>query len=205
MHVYYTISYTGTPCYLAPEVEYTSKGLGGTYGLPADCWSLGAVLYVMLVARFPEFEQVPETGKIVLRLPPALWDNVSTNAKELIRSLMNSNPAARLTVAGALQHPWLGEYRVSTSELQHVALSCYTLGQGLQEEEDRLAREEMEQEQMMNIQQQQQQDTNTYTYTTYRNQQQGILYLYYTVHILYFIFCILLIFMLLLLYTTHIY
>ncbi|RYY87281.1 hypothetical protein EON63_04245 [archaeon] len=47
----------GTPCYLAPEVEYTSKGLGGTYGLPADCWSLGAVLYVMLVARFPEFEQ----------------------------------------------------------------------------------------------------------------------------------------------------
>jgi calcium-dependent protein kinase len=46
-------TFVGTPCYLAPEVEYTSKGLGGTYGLPADCWSLGAVLYVMLVARFP--------------------------------------------------------------------------------------------------------------------------------------------------------
>ena len=128
----------------------------------------------MLVARFPEFEKEPETGKIVLRLPPALWDNVSTNAKELIRSLMNSNPAARLTVAGALQHPWLGEYRVSTSELQHVALSCYTLGQGLQEEEDRLAREEMEQEQMMNTQQQ---DTTN----AYQQQQQGIqliLYIY---------------------------
>ena len=146
----------------------------------------------MLVARFPEFEKEPETGKIVLRLPPALWDNVSTNAKELIRSLMNSNPAARLTVAGALQHPWLGEYRVSTSELQHVALSCYTLGQGLQEEEDRLAREEMEQEQMMNIQQQQ----DTYTNTNYQ-QQQGILYLYY-------IYYILLIFTLLLLFITHI-
>ena len=47
------------PLHTAPEVEYTSKGLGGTYGLPADCWSLGAVLYVMLVARFPEFEQDP--------------------------------------------------------------------------------------------------------------------------------------------------
>lgn len=44
-------TFVGTPCYLAPEVEYTSKGLGGTYGLSADCWSLGAVLYVMLVAR----------------------------------------------------------------------------------------------------------------------------------------------------------
>ena len=56
-------TFVGTPCYLAPEVEYTSKGLGGTYGLPADCWSLGAVLYVMLVARFPEFEQ-DLTGKV---------------------------------------------------------------------------------------------------------------------------------------------
>ena len=51
-----TLSFIISP-YPAPEVEYTSKGLGGTYGLPADCWSLGAVLYVMLVARFPEFEQ----------------------------------------------------------------------------------------------------------------------------------------------------
>eukprot|EP00128_Syssomonas_multiformis_P012359 Colp12_sorted_trinity150504_noHs@17730 len=50
-------TFVGTPCYVAPEVEYTSKGLGGTYSFPADCWSLGAVLYVMLVARFPEFEQ----------------------------------------------------------------------------------------------------------------------------------------------------
>lgn len=55
--------YIGTPCYLAPEVEFTSKGIGGTYGLPADCWSLGAVLYVMLVARFPEFEKV--MGKLL--------------------------------------------------------------------------------------------------------------------------------------------
>lgn len=48
-------TFVGTPCYLAPEVEFTSKGSGGTYGVAADCWSLGAVLYVMLVARFPEF------------------------------------------------------------------------------------------------------------------------------------------------------
>ena len=61
-------TFVGTPCYLAPEVEYTSKGLGGTYGLPADCWSLGAVLHVMLVARFPEFE-VDQSGRVQLRCP----------------------------------------------------------------------------------------------------------------------------------------
>jgi serine/threonine protein kinase len=127
-------TFVGTPCYLAPEVEYTSKGLGGTYGVAADCWSLGAVLYVMLVARFPEFEQ-DFTGKIVVKLSPALWDGVSSNAKDLIRSLMNTNPAARLTTAKALQHPWLDSYALSSKELSDIALSCYDMSQSLQEEE----------------------------------------------------------------------
>lgn len=131
-------TFVGTPCYLAPEVEYTSKGLGGTYGLPADCWSLGAVLYVMLVARFPEFEQ-DATGKVLLRLPPALWDDVSSDAKALIRLLMNTNPDSRLTVGQALQHPWLAEYRVNQEELTSIALSCSDFSQGLQDEEEALS------------------------------------------------------------------
>lgn len=127
-------TFVGTPCYLAPEVEFTSKGLGGTYGLPADCWSLGAVLYVMLVARFPEFEQ-DSTGKVVVKLAPALWGGISLEAKDLIRSLMNTNQSARLTAAKALQHPWLQQYRLSPQELSQIALSCYELSQSLQAEE----------------------------------------------------------------------
>ena len=127
----------GTPCYLAPEVEFTSKGLGGTYGLPADCWSLGAVLYVTLVARFPEFEK-DDNGKVVVKLAPVLWDNISSDAKELIRGLMNTNATARLTVSKALQHPWFKEYRASNQELVEISLSAYEMGQQLQEEENRL-------------------------------------------------------------------
>ena len=41
-------TFVGTPSYLAPEVT----GLG-SYGVAVDNWSLGAVLFVMLVARFP--------------------------------------------------------------------------------------------------------------------------------------------------------
>lgn len=82
----------------------------------------------------PEFEQ-DATGKVVLRLPPALWNDVSSEAKDLIRSLMNTNPAARLTVSKALQHPWLAEFRMSTEELTKIALDCYDFGVGLQEEE----------------------------------------------------------------------
>lgn len=49
-------TFVGTPSYLAPEVEEKQGGRGKPYGTPVDCWSLGAMLYVMLVARFPEFQ-----------------------------------------------------------------------------------------------------------------------------------------------------
>jgi serine/threonine protein kinase len=134
-------TFVGTPCYLAPEVEYTSKGLGGTYGLAADCWSLGAVLYVMLVARFPEFEQ-DINEKVVVKLAPALWNNVSNEAKDLIRSLMNTNPNARLTMHGVLKHPWLGNYRASDQELARIAVGNSELSHELQEEAEIEAEED---------------------------------------------------------------
>lgn len=134
-------TFVGTPCYLAPEVEYTSKGLGGTYGLAADCWSLGAVLYVMLVARFPEFEQ-DITGKVVVKLPPMLWNNISTEAKELIRGLMNTNPNARLTMQSVLMHPWLAQYRMTEKQLAELAGRTSEFSHQLQEEEDEVAMEE---------------------------------------------------------------
>lgn len=109
-------TFVGTPCYLAPEVEFTAKGQGGTYGTPVDCWSLGAVLYVMLVARFPEFERDPQNPqRITLKLPPSLWGNISDEAKDLIRSLMKYDPDERLTAREAMEHPWLRQYRVLPS------------------------------------------------------------------------------------------
>ena len=51
----------GTPCYIAPEIETLKErrvvDRNATYGIEVDCWSLGCVLLVMLVARFPEFNR----------------------------------------------------------------------------------------------------------------------------------------------------
>ncbi len=134
-------TFVGTPCYLAPEVEYTSKGLGTTYGLPADCWSLGAVLYVMLVARFPEFER-DFAGKVVVKLPAALWQHISADAKDLVRGLMNTNPKARYTMTNVLKHPWMAQFQLTHSAVEALSLANYYLGRTLQEDEARMEEEE---------------------------------------------------------------
>ncbi|CAN0236762.1 unnamed protein product [Ectocarpus sp. 12 AP-2014] len=100
-------TFVGTPSYLAPEVEERKGGKGKPYGTPVDCWSLGAMLYVMLVARFPEFQV--QGGRKHVRMHGAAWDKVSAEAKELIRNLMAFDAGARLSVDKALRHPWLGD------------------------------------------------------------------------------------------------
>lgn len=109
-------SFVGTPCYLAPEVELTSKGQG-VYGLAADCWSLGALLHVMLVARFPEFERDRKRETLSLVLPAKHWGAISDYAKDLVRRLMEPNSFARLTVKEVMMHPWLGIYQSSGNEV----------------------------------------------------------------------------------------
>lgn len=112
-------TFVGTPCYLAPEVEFASKTAGATYGTPADCWSLGAVLYVMLVARFPVFEVDNRftPPRLKLSLPNELFRNISNEAKDLLLSLMNFDPNDRMTAKGSLAHPWLKNFRVPFDRL----------------------------------------------------------------------------------------
>lgn len=98
-------SFVGTPCYVAPEIEAASRTRGRTYGPAVDCWSLGAVLYVMLVARFPEFQYIGHAKTITL--PLGLWSNASEESKHLVRGLMHADPHARLSANAVMRHPWL--------------------------------------------------------------------------------------------------
>jgi serine/threonine-protein kinase SRK2 len=55
-------SRVGTPGYMAPEVVANRPREGQTYdGKPADLWSAGVMLYIMLCARFP-FERPDDSN-----------------------------------------------------------------------------------------------------------------------------------------------
>lgn len=108
-------TFVGTRAYLAPEVELLAHGQGRDYGCPADCWSMGAVLHVMLVAKFPEFDVVHKVDPEGILTPFSgvlkveglgLWDTLSSTCKDLIKRLMTPNAEKRMTAREALEHPW---------------------------------------------------------------------------------------------------
>jgi len=95
----------GTANYVAPEV------IIGRYGWQADAWSCGVVLFVLLSGQVPfdgrtdaEIFRMVRAGYFSFRSP--MWEQVSDDAKELIRSLMNTNPKLRATPDQALGHKW---------------------------------------------------------------------------------------------------
>ncbi|GMN53070.1 hypothetical protein TIFTF001_022209 [Ficus carica] len=101
-------STVGTPDYIAPEV-LLKKG----YGMECDWWSLGAIMYEMLVGYPPFYSDDPVTAcrKIVhwkthLKFPEEA--RLSPDAKDLICRLL-CDVEHRLGTAGAYQikaHPW---------------------------------------------------------------------------------------------------
>ncbi|CAL5413591.1 unnamed protein product [Camellia sinensis] len=101
-------STVGTPDYIAPEV-LLKKG----YGMECDWWSLGAIMYEMLVGYPPFYSDEPMSTcrKIVnwrthLKFPEEA--KLSPEAKDLISKLL-CNVDQRLGTKGAYEikaHPW---------------------------------------------------------------------------------------------------
>ncbi|CAK0785287.1 hypothetical protein CVIRNUC_008493 [Coccomyxa viridis] len=98
----------GSSFYIAPEV------LRGKYAGKADIWSAGIIVYIML-SGLPPFwgPNTRECFNNIMTAAPKLegdlWDGVSQLGKDFIRSLLEKNPEARLTVGEALAHPWLAQ------------------------------------------------------------------------------------------------
>ena len=109
-------TYAGTPSYMAPEVTLMEKKEFrkiGSYNQKADCWSLGVILYSML-SGYSAFPDGPDQMQRVLsgRYRPMIgsrWAGVSSEAKNLIRSLLEVEVGRRLSSDKILQHPWIAE------------------------------------------------------------------------------------------------
>ncbi|CAN6486430.1 unnamed protein product [Victoria cruziana] len=93
-------SAVGTPDYLAPEIL-----LGTGHGTTADWWSVGVILFEMIVGVPPFNAEQPETifyNILNRQIPwPRIPEEMSYEAYDLINKLLIENPVQRLGATGA--------------------------------------------------------------------------------------------------------
>ena len=93
----------GSPCYAAPEMIAGEK----YYGLSADIWSSGIILYTMLCGRLPFEDKDNEVlYKKIKEGNFKIPDFLSENAKDFLVKILNVNPKKRYTIAQIKKHPW---------------------------------------------------------------------------------------------------
>ncbi|KAI8067497.1 kinase-like domain-containing protein, partial [Gongronella butleri] len=108
----------GSPCYAAPELVLAP---GDYHGRAVDIWSCGVILYCMLCGCLP-FDDDPDNpdGSNIRQLYHYIKTHtlsfpveeqgaicLSEEAKDLLRRMLQPDPAARCTLNDVLHHSWL--------------------------------------------------------------------------------------------------
>jgi len=106
-------SCVGTALYVAPEIVLKE---GSEYdGKKADVWSLGIILYLLTVGRFPfnrghvggvapgmSYRSKEKFRNDNFRVPPHMSDQLT----RLLRRILCADPARRADIAEIRAHPW---------------------------------------------------------------------------------------------------
>ena len=107
----------GTPEYLAPEV-YEKKGRSDAYTSCLDCWAAGVIMFFLICGRLPfagnndaELEEEIRHEDAMRGTNFGRWSNISDDAKDLIKKLLEKSPAFRITAEESLQHEFFKPIR----------------------------------------------------------------------------------------------
>ena len=97
----------GTVNFMAPEIL-----MDKIYGTQSDVFSLGVILYFILSGELPFYSEENEliVKKIVegdYDLEGPQLDDISEEAKDLIKSMLEIDPEKRITIKKALNHSWI--------------------------------------------------------------------------------------------------
>lgn len=118
----------GTPGYVAPEVLDANP----SYGITVDMWSIGVILYILLCGYPPFFDDdnhrlFAKIRQCKYEFAEKSWGKISSEAKNLVSSLLVLNPSDRLSSKEVLAHPWCSGGVGGTENIEHfhANLSSY--------------------------------------------------------------------------------
>ena len=96
-------TFCGSLNYMAPEI-FAKK----PYTSSVDMWSLGIILYTMLVGHLPFFHSsASKLRELVLTTEPTYPDYLSDPVIDLLKKLLEKDPKKRITAAETAFHPWV--------------------------------------------------------------------------------------------------
>ncbi len=101
-------SIVGSPFYVAPEV------LEGNYDAKCDVWSIGVISYCLLCGRPPFYSNdKKELFKMIksqeAKFTHQIWQNISEEAKDFIKSTLVKNHKKRPNARKILKHKWFAK------------------------------------------------------------------------------------------------
>ena len=128
-----------TPYYVAPQVLEAQKrqkeirtgqrspGSPYFYDRSCDMWSLGVILYIMLCGYPPFYSEIPSQSlsqrmksRIMsgsFEFPEKEWNNISGDAKDLVRNLLCVDASKRIPIDLVISHQWLFSGTVPSQDL----------------------------------------------------------------------------------------
>ena len=103
----------GTPVYMAPEIIQGD----GYEGFPVDIWSAGVALYIMLSGNIPfNRDKTHDLQSAIINLPFKKIDDISDNANDLLKNILEKDPNKRFTPDQILEHPWMLEHNANDDD-----------------------------------------------------------------------------------------
>ena len=97
-----------TAGYTAPEMLF-----GKPYGLAYDIWGLGALIYVLLLAKMPFWHDDDDMRNKRVCFEPlnlefaSVGRAMSPEVKDLLHRMLTKSPGDRIDIDEVLEHPWL--------------------------------------------------------------------------------------------------
>ena len=112
-------TFCGTVEYMAPEIVGSEK-----YDCSVDVWSLGILLYELLMGHSPFRAKKEKNTMIKIKLHDLVFDagkNLSEECIDLIKGILDVNPLNRLRLKDIFKHPFIisnskGDRKISTNK-----------------------------------------------------------------------------------------